>query len=68
MSRILWSVYFGETMKKCIHTRKSSVFPKSCTDLEEHSTERGMVKTLNRWHSLAVKAAFRGGLAASERS
>lgn len=41
---------------------KSSVFPKSCADPGEHSTERETVKTLNRFHSLAVNASCRNAL------
>lgn len=54
--------------EQCIHTYKSSVFPKRCTDPKEHSGERGMMKTLNRLHSLAVNASCREGLPASEQS
>lgn len=39
MSCILRSLYFRETMKKCTHNCKSSVFP-SCADPEEDSTEK----------------------------
>lgn len=46
----------------CIHACKSSVFPKSCTGPEKCSAERGMVKILSRFQSLAVTASPRKAL------